>query len=293
MSAVAADIAAGLPSRPGLLSGDRLYWVMLLVPGAFMSIFYLLPVANVLALSFTSPTPGIANYVELVSNPAVLRVLATTARICLLTTAIVIVVGYLVSYALLGMGERQRRLLLVCVVASFWVSALIRAFAWVAILQPRGVVNSVLMGAGLIDTPLTLVRNEFGVVIGMVHYMLPYAILPLFAAMQGIDARLVAAARTLGASRWFAFSRVFFPLSIPGLVGAGLLVLIFSLGFYVTPAILGGGKTMMIAEYISVQISETLRWGLAAALSSTLLASVLILTVALMRFMDVGGSVKH
>lgn len=292
MTALTAGTHQRFESKP-LLGGNRLYWVLLLVPAALMAALYMVPVANVLALSFTTPTLGLSNYVEMASNPAVLRVVITTLRICFVTTAVSLAIGYVVAYALVTSSNRQRRVLLIAIVASFWVSALIRAFAWVAILQPHGLLNDGLMAIGLIHRPLELVRNEIGVIIGMVHYMLPYAILPLFASMQGIDVKLMPAARTLGASRLFAFWHVFFPLSVPGLFGAGLLVLIFSLGFYVTPTILGGGKTMMIAEFISVQISETLRWGLAAALSSTLLAAVLVLTVILMRFVDVGRSIKH
>lgn len=280
------------PSRPRIGS-DAFYGVMLALPALFMATLYLLPVANVLAMSVTVPSFGLQNYVELLANGPVARVVATTLRIGLITTTLALVIGYATAYALVHMGERERRLLLLLVVTSFWVSALIRAFAWVAILQPRGLLNTILMGLGLIEAPLVLVRNEIGVAIGMVHYMLPYAILPLYANLSGIDKRLVPAARTLGASPWFAFSRVFLPLSIPGIVGAAILVFIFSLGFYITPAILGGGKTMMLAEYISVQISETLRWGLAATLSTALLGGVLILTLVLMRFMDMGQTVKR
>jgi len=175
------------------------------------------------------------------------------------------------------------------VIASFWISALIRAYAWVAILQPNGLINQALIGLGLIEQPLALVRNELGVIIGMVHYMLPYAVLPIYANMSGIDQRLMAAARALGASRLRSFFWVFLPLSLPGLAGAGILVLIFSLGFYITPAILGGGKVVMIAEYISIQISETLRWGLAATLATVLVAAVVALTVWMSRYLDVGA----
>jgi putative spermidine/putrescine transport system permease protein len=128
--------------------------------------------------------------------------------------------------------------------------------------------------------------------IGMVHYMLPYAILPLYANMSGIDRSLVPAARALGATPFQAFRWVFLPMSMPGVIGAGVIVLIFSLGFYITPAILGGGKTIMVAEYISIQISETLRWGLAAMLASTLLAGVLLLVLWLSRFMDLETALK-
>jgi putative spermidine/putrescine transport system permease protein len=167
------------------------------------------------------------------------------------------------------------------VLLTFWLSVLVRAFAWVMILRPEGPVNGALLALGLVERPVQLVRNEIGVVIGMVHYMLPYAVLPLYANMQGIDRRLVAAARGLGASPFTAFRRVFLPLNRPGIVGAGLLVFVFSLGFYITPAILGGGRTTMIAEYIGIQIQATLRWGLATMLASTLLVTVFLM-IALM-----------
>jgi putative spermidine/putrescine transport system permease protein len=129
------------------------------------------------------------------------------------------------------------------------------------------------------------------VVIGMVHYMLPYAILPLYANMSGIDRRLTDAARALGASRWRSFWWVFFPQSVPGLAGAAILVLIFSLGFYITPAILGGGRVVMVAQYIAQQISETLRWGLAAMLATVLVVAVVALTIWMGRYLRVGGTI--
>jgi putative spermidine/putrescine transport system permease protein len=133
---------------------------------------------------------------------------------------------------------------------------------------------------------LPLIRNELGVVIGMVHYMIPYAALPLYANMKGIDPRLVPAARGLGASPMQAFLKVFLPMSLPGLVSAAILTFIFSLGFYVTPALLGGGKTIMIAEYIAVQITETLNWGLGAMLATTLLLAIFALLAVLSFFLD-------
>lgn len=285
MSAIAA-------SQNTVAQSERLYWVMLLAPCAFLALFYLVPVLNVLVLSVTVPRPGVGNYAELANNAAVQRVLWTTLRIGALTTVLALAIGYAVAYALVHCGPRERQILLGIVVASFWISALIRAFAWIALLQSRGLVNSALMASGLIDSPLSLVRNEIGVVIGMVHYMLPYAILPLYTNLRGIDDRLVPAARALGATPAQAFRWVFLPLSLPGLIGAGVIVMIFSLGFYITPAILGGGRTIMVAEFISVQISETLRWGLAAMLATVLLASVLLLVMWLSRFMDVEQALR-
>ena len=128
-------------------------------------------------------------------------------------------------------------------------------------------------------------RNELGVLIGMVHYMIPYAVLPLLANMQGIDTRIMNASRSLGAGPLYTFARIYLPMTIPGIVAASLLVFIISLGFYVTPAILGGGKVLMIAEYVSVQVLVTLKWGMAAMLATLLLIGVFVLLFILSRFM--------
>ncbi|WP_119166730.1 ABC transporter permease [Algihabitans albus] len=283
--------AVAVERRRRRLTGDRFYLLLVAVPCLFLAVFYFLPVANVLVLSVTEPILGLQNYARLFESGALFRVLENTMRVSVVTTVLTLVLGYLVALGLIGAAERERRVLFFVVVASFWISALIRAYAWVAILQPNGIINQALMSLGLIDTPLRLVRNEFGVIVGMVHYMLPYAILPLYANMSGIDRRLLDAARALGASRWRTFCWVFFPQSLPGVAGAGILVLIFSLGFYITPAILGGGKVVMIAEYISIQISETLRWGLATMLATVLVAAVVALTVWMSRYLQVGSAV--
>jgi putative spermidine/putrescine transport system permease protein len=264
----------------------RAYWLLVLVPLAALAIFYLYPLSKVLWLSVTVPTPGLGNFAVLASSSAVQRILLTTLRICVMTTVLALAIGYLIAYAALHVRARHGELMLFVVLLCFWLSVLIRAFAWLMLLQSRGVVNTVLMEWGVIASPLALVRNELGVVIGMVHYMVPYAVLPLYANMKGIDARLVPAARGLGASRWQAFRRVYFPMSLPGLAAAGILVFIFSLGFYVTPALLGGGKTVMIAEYIALQITDTLNWGLATMLASVLLLAVLLILAAAARVVD-------
>jgi putative spermidine/putrescine transport system permease protein len=168
---------------------------------------------------------------------------------------------------------------------AFWISVLVRSFAWLMLLGHNGLLNNALIATGLISEPLPLMRNELGVLIGMTEYMVPYAILPLLANMQGIDPRVTSASRSLGASNVQTFFRVFLPLTRPGILAASLLVFISSLGFYVTPAILGGGKVQMIAEYISVQLLVTVRWGTAAMLATLMLASVLALMYVLNRFM--------
>jgi len=263
------------------------YWLLVAPALVSMLAFYFFPLVRVLWISVTEPRPGLENYALLLTSASVHNVLLTTARICVITTTITLLVGYVVAYAMVHASGRQLRWLTFFVLLPLWVSVLVRAFAWVTLLRSNGLVNQALLGLGVVREPVALVRNELGVAIGMIHYMIPFAVLPLYANMQGIDLRLVAAARGLGATRWQAFRRVFLPLSLPGLVGAGVLVFIFSLGFYVTPAILGGGRVFMIAEYVAVQILNVIRWGLGAMLATTLLASVLLLMAALGRLVNV------
>ena len=261
-------------------------WLLAAPALLLLAIFYLAPLSQVLWISVTEPRPGLGNYALLIDNAGVKRVLWTTFRIGVITTLISVALAYMVAYAMLHATPRQRQVAFVFVLLPFWISVLVRAFAWVALLRSGGIINTLLRDVGLIDRPLALIYNEIGVVIGMVHYMTPMAVLTLFANMQGIDRRLVAAARGLGASRREAFWRVFLPLSLPGIVAAGILVFIFSLGFYITPAILGGGKTLMVAEYISIMITETLNWGTGTMMASTLMIAVLALLAILSRIVD-------
>jgi putative spermidine/putrescine transport system permease protein len=156
----------------------------------------------------------------------------------------------------------------------------------VTLLGDTGIVNDLLIGAGVTTEPVAMMRNQLGVLIGMVHYMVPYAVLPLYAAMKGIDPRVVSAARGLGAGPFEAFWRVFLPLSLPGIIAAGVLVFILTLGFFVTPAILGGGKTIMVAEYVSAQILTTARWGIGSMCAMVLLLLVFLLLGIMSRFVD-------
>jgi putative spermidine/putrescine transport system permease protein len=269
-----------------LISTRQFYWLLILPAVVMMAVFYLWPLIKVLMISVTEPQPGLGNYERLFTSESVQRVLMVTARVAVITTSIAMLCGYIVSYAMVHASDRLLRWMTFFVLLPLWISVLVRAFAWVTLLRSNGLINTWLQSIGLIGEPLALLRNELGVMIGMVHYMIPFAVLPLYANMRGIDLRLVAAARGLGASPLQAFLRVFLPLSLPGIIGAGVLVFIFSLGFYVTPAILGGGRVLLISEYIGVQILNTLRWGLGTMLATTLLFSVLLLLAALARIVN-------
>jgi putative spermidine/putrescine transport system permease protein len=253
------------------------WWMLLLPAFLLMTLFYIVPILQVLAVSVTEPQPGFGNYERLFTNMGVQRVIGTTLRIGLITTAVALLLGYALSYVITLATPRAQRWWLLCVLLPMWISVLVRSFAWVTLLRRQGLVNQGLQAAGLIDAPLPLVWNEFGIIVGMVHYMVPYAVLPMLASMREIDPRLLAAARGLGASRLTAFGRVFLPLSAPGLVAAGVLVFIFSLGFYITPAILGGGKTLMAAEWIKLQILDIVRWGLGTMLATVMVVAILVM----------------
>ncbi len=261
------------------------YWLLVAPMVVLVTLLYGWPVLNILWLSVSEPEPGLGNYAELVANPGLAKLIWTTIRVCTITTIVSVLAGYVIAYAITHTPAHRRNWMLTLVLLSFWISVLVRAFAWLVLLGRNGIVNTFLMDAGLVSEPVAFVRNELGVLIGMVHYMIPYAVLPLLANIQGIDIRIMNASRSLGAGPLYTFARIYLPMTIPGIVAASLLVFIISLGFYVTPAILGGGKVLMIAEYVSVQVLVTLKWGTAAMLATLLLIGVFILLFILSRFM--------
>ncbi len=260
-------------------------WLLVLPFLALVVTLFLGPIVNILWLSVTDPEPGLGNYAALVTSDNLAGILWTTIRICVITTVFSVILGYSIAYAMVHVAQGSRNRMLSLLLVSFWISVLVRTFSWLMLLGRKGLVNETLVNIGIISEPVEFMRNELGVLIGMIHYMIPYAVLPLLATMQNIDTRVLSASRSLGATGTQTFWRVYLPLTKPGLVAASLLVFILSLGFYVTPAILGGGKVLMVAEYISVQILVTLRWGTAAMLAALMLFGVLALLFLMSRFM--------
>lgn len=286
MTVSPAPSAAPARRRGPVLGTTARYWVLIAPALVLMCAFYLFPILRVLWMSVSVPDLGLGNYEALATSASIQRMLWTTARICIVTTALTLLLGYVVSYVLTHSGPVAQRIMFLGVLIPLWISALVRAFAWFVLLRREGVINKGLQAMGAIDRPLDLIWNELGVVIGMVHYMLPLGILPIYNNMRNIDARCIAAARGLGATRRTAFLKVFLPLSMPGVVGSGMLVFIYSLGFYVTPALLGGGRVMMISEYIRTQIEQLVRWGTGAMLATTMLIVVALLLAVISRLID-------
>lgn len=262
------------------------YWA-LIAPALFvMVVFYIWPLVNIFVISVTEPNLGVANFEKAALSSPVQTSFVITFRVATLTTLFCVVLGYIVAYGITNVARGVRPLMLALILLPFWVSVLIRSFSWLVLLGRSGVVNDTLMDNGLIASPLKLMHNEFGVILAMVHVMLPFAVLPMMANMRGINPAYVDAARGLGASEWTAFRHVYLPQTKPGTLSAALLVFVLSLGFFITPALLGGGRVLMISEYITYQIQEFLNWGLGSALSVMLLVATALALAASARFVN-------
>lgn len=262
------------------------YWMLIMPALAIMIIFYIFPVLGIWQISFTEPETGVANYARMMESSAVRTSFLITFRVAAITTIGCLILGYIVAYAISNFASRLTPLMLALVILPFWVSVLIRSFSWIVLLGRSGLVNDTLRDAGLIETPIRLMHNELGVLIAMIHVMLPFAILPMLTNMRGISDAYVKAARGLGAGEWTAFWHVYFPQTLPGVLSGALLVFVLALGFYITPALLGGGRVLMISEYITYQIQEFLNWGLGSALSVALLVATALVLVIASRFVN-------
>jgi ABC-type spermidine/putrescine transport system permease subunit I len=240
-----------------------------------MLVCFNVPILVMLGWSFKNPTPTLRHYQEFFHTAIYLRVIANTLRIALVTTLVCVGIGYALAYWIRGLSSGKQIAALTLVVLPFWISILVRTYAWIVLLGNAGLVNRALLALGLVGSPLSILYNEGGVIIGTVNVLLPFFVLPLFAAMVRIDPRLLQAAASLGASRRTIFWRVFFPLTVPAVLAGAILVFILTLGFYITPAVLGGGRVTMIANLLDLLINQLANWEFAAAVSTVLLVLVL------------------
>lgn len=255
-----------------------------------LGMFYLLPFLGIAGWSVTRPEPGLQNYHTVLTDPFIHAVALRTFRICVIVTVLSVAGAYAIALLWVRGTPAQRFLAEICILVPFWISLLTRAFGWLALLSNRGLINSWAEAAGLISGPVQLVRNEFGVVLGMTHFLIPFAVFPIAAAMRSVDGRVLMAARGMGASRTRIFWQVFVPMTRAGILGAGLIVLVFALGFFVTPALLGGGRVVMVAELVYLQIFQTPDWGLAAAISMALMLAVGLAMATLVRVVAPRGT---
>lgn len=286
------QVQAGAGRRRGPLLNR---WGMLAMPlMVFLTLVFVLPLVLMVIRSFTDPPgAGLANYQDFFASEADIRVLINTFYIATVVTIATLLIGYPYAYLMTMVPPRWAGVLLIAVLVPFWSSLLVRTFAWEVILRDTGLINSFLMGIGLIQEPLPLIRNTLSVIIGMTHILLPFMVLPLYSVMQQINPELTRAAANLGASPFNAFRRVFLPLSFPGIAAGALLVFVLALGFYITPTILGSARETMISRFIADQVQTRLNWGLGTAMAVILMGLtfvVLLIASRFVRLRDVYGA---
>jgi putative spermidine/putrescine transport system permease protein/spermidine/putrescine transport system permease protein len=252
----------------------------------------LVPVAWLFGLSFQADDGSFSleHYRRMIEQPSYRRTFGVTFQVSLMTTALCLVAGYPLAYVLSQLPRRAAALCLIGVLLPFWTSLLVRTYAWLVLLQRKGLINEWGIALGAWTEPLALVHNLAGTLIGMVHIMLPFMVLPLLGAMRSIDADLLKAAASLGAGPARTFWTIFFPLSLPGLLAGTLIVFILCLGFYVTPAVLGGGKVIMVSNQIANDIELFFNWGAASALGAVLLAVTLVFLWLALRVPGLAGA---
>jgi ABC-type spermidine/putrescine transport system permease subunit I len=235
--------------------------------------FFVFPVVRM--LGFSIEAGSLAPYAKALGEGLYVQVFWNTFEIALLVTAICLLLGYPLGFLIATTSPGWATAGFIFVLLPLWTSVLVRTYAWMVLLGRNGVFNRWLIDIGLISDPLPLLNNFAGVLIGMVHVLLPYMVLPVYGAVRRLDPALASAAQGLGASSWRIFWRIYLPLTLPGIFAGATIVFVLSLGFFITPALLGGGKVMMLAVLIEQQVHQTLDWPFAAALSAVLLAVTL------------------
>ena len=262
---------------------ERRQLLMLCSPGVLLAFLLLcLPIGWLFWFSVIDAdgNPTFEHYSRIWEGGAYVQIFIVTFQTSALVTLICVLLGYPLAYCLSQIPQKWAGILMLGVLVPFWTSLLVRTYAWLVLLQRRGLVNTTLVDSGLIDQPLPLVNNLTGTIIGMVHIMIPFLVLPLYASMRSIDGSYTRAAANLGASPTRAFWQIYFPLSLPGLVAGLALTFILCLGFYITPAILGGGRVQFIAQRIAASLNLFPTWGPASALGVVLLLLTVVVLVA-------------
>ena len=237
------------------------------------------PVSSYYLLAALDLTRNVQGEIEMASqsNRIYIDVLLRTLGISASVTLLCLLLGFPVAMLLTQVTEKTADWLMILVLLPFWTSLLVRTAAWVVVLQREGMVNTLLMRLGLITEPLTLIYNRTGVLIAMTHVLLPFMILPLYSVLKGIPAHYMRAAASLGAPPLTAFFRVYLPMAAPAIVAGSLMVFILAMGYYITPALVGGGSDQMLSYFVATYTTDTGNWGLASALGLLMLVTTMLL----------------
>jgi putative spermidine/putrescine transport system permease protein len=282
--AVTETTAAGNLERARGSSG----WAYALPALLLLLVFFVVPVVALLLRSVLEPEPGLGNYATLFGSSTYLRIFLNTFMVSAVVTALSVVIGFPVAWMLAIMPSRWASVVFAILLLSMWTNLLARTYAWMVLLQRTGVINKTLINLGLIDQPLALVNNLVGVTIGMTYIMLPFVILPLRGVIKAIDPAILQAASLCGATRWQCLTRVLIPLALPGIAAGALMVFVMSLGYFVTPALLGGTSNMMLAEMIAQFVQSLVNWGMGGAAAFVLLVVTLCIYGIQLRLFGAG-----
>lgn len=263
-------------------------WLLLTPLLGLLVFVFFLPIGWFLFQAISESSLSLVDQVRSVLlSPNISYVLWNTNLIALIVTLTVLVMAYPIAYALAYSNKLFFTLIIISVIVPYFTSVVVRTYSWMVILGRNGILNQLLLNWGVIDQPLELMYNRMGVIIGMSYVLLPYLVLTLFSAMKGIDYNLIRAAQSMGASGTYTFLKVFLPLSMPGLVSGCLIVFILAIGFFITPALMGGAEDVMIAMLIQREIELNLNWPVAAMLSLALLAVTLVLYAIYYRYTNI------
>lgn len=256
---------------------NRLLPIALALPAVLVVLVALyVPIAWMAWVSFQNEAGWTLEHYAQLADPNNLGYLLRTFRIAAIVTVLALLIGFPAAYGISLMPRGIADLCMLLVLMPFFTSILVRTYAWMLLLQRRGLVNRWLMDLGLVDQPLRLVYNEVGTIIGMLHVLIPLAILPMYGALRSLDGSLIAAAATLGASPTRRFRTITLPQALPGIAAGGITVFVLSLGFYVTPAVLGGGRVVTWAMLVETVLLFNTQWGAASALGIALLLLTLL-----------------
>lgn len=250
-----------------------------------LGISFYLPIGRLLGTSFLDPDPTFVHYERIATAPLYTHILMRTLRTAVIVTVLSLALGYPVAYLMSRLHGWRLAVVVALVTMPLWTSVLVRSFAWTVLFRRNGLINDLLVGLGLVDQPLRLLYTEGAVWLAMTHILLPFLILPIYATLRGIPPDLGRAAQSLGAGPAAVFRRVTLPMSLPGVAAGSALVFILSLGFFITPALVGGPQSMMISTLIGQQVTQLFNWPFAGAIAAVLLVVTLLAVLLFQRFL--------
>lgn len=255
-------------------------WLPVVPIVLLLAVVFFYPVLSLLSISVTHPEPGLQHYDQLFTEGVYLQVMWRTTWIAVVVTLITAIAGYPLAFYLAAAPLRTAQIAMLLLFIPFWASILVRTYGVTVIMGRTGVLNNALIAMGLIRRPIQFLFNTWVVVGAMVQILLPFFVLPLYSVLRAIDPNLTRAARGLGASSFNVFTRVYFPLSLPGVFAGGLIVFVFSFGFFIVPSLLGGRRDVTLPMLVIQQFEALVNWGMGAAIGTVLLVGTLIVVFA-------------